>query len=194
MKRITYVFVMLACLPLLSAEIKYYYTADTKSNQRASSSNGNLLWSVFPPGKKNFETWRKRSVISAGQVNAALAAPMASPKSALIFALYHDYVENNASDEVFAAYEYAAFNGGNAGRRRGYLAFPDFLLRTKQYDYILDNLDPETCYQNAKVCAYYRIAASYLKTGTCEKKWFKTATFFTDKSRLIRTKCRGRLR
>lgn len=182
---------------LLGAEVKYYYANDGNKDKKfakSDKSDNNLLWSVYPPGEENFEVWRRKSVISKGQVNAALAAPMSSPKNALMFALYHDYVENNASEEVFAAYEYAVYNGGNAGRRRGYLAFPDFLIRTKRYQYILDNLNPEDCFQNANICAYYRVAASYLQNGFCEKKWYKAATYYSAKSRLLRTKCRGKVR
>lgn len=186
---------LLAASALFSADVKHYYP-DKHNEKRgvSNSSSHNLMWAYYQPGEAAFKEFMNRSTLSKGQVQEALRHPMQDPKDALIFALYHDYKDYNASDEVFAAYEYAAYNRGNAGNRRGYLAFADFLIRTKNYTYVINNLDPEMCYQFANQCAYYRVAASYLRDGFCEEEWYKTATKFSHKVPLLISKCRGKIR
>lgn len=157
-------------------------------------SDHNLLWASYFPGKTNFERYKNRAMLHQPAIDAALSAPFSSPKNALVFALYHDYFESNASEPVFAAYEYAAYNGGNIKYRRGYLAFADFLIRSRNYSYVLDNLQPDTCNQFESQCAYYRVVSGLLRDGYCDEKWYETALLFSTKRSLLKSKCRGRIR
>jgi len=197
MKRIFCLSSLLLSYNLFAAEAvtTYYYGDDQGMPVKPElHSDHNRMWALYPPSQFAFEKFMHDGVVSQGEVTAALANHMASAKSALIYATYHDNMELNASKEVFNAYEYASFSRGMAGRRRAYIAFPDFLLRSKNYDYIIENIDPELCYQNKKVCAYYRVAAMYLKNGWCDVKWLGEALKFTPRANLLLQKCKGVVR
>ena len=166
-----------------------YYYDEPEPVKAYNTSRDNINFSLWPPSVKSFEAFLHNSVIRDEAVSFALDNPMLSPKTALLSAMYHDYVENNASSGVFELYEYAASNEGFVGKRRGYLAFADFLIRTKNYPYILENLDPNLCYQNKPVCAYYRVAAGLLYSGSCDAEWYNTALKYSRKSKFIKSKC-----
>jgi hypothetical protein len=170
-----------------------YYVPD-EPVEPVNTSRYNMNYSLWPPSKKAFESFLHNSVIHQGAVQLSIGNPMISPNSALISAMYHDYVENNASLEVFSLYEYAANNNGIAGRRRGYLAFGDFLLRTKNYGYIRDNLDPNSCYQNKPVCSYYKVISEFLNTGFCSLKQYESAIKYSRKSLTVKSVCRNNIK
>lgn len=122
---------MFAFLALYSqiTTVEYYTVPEPAKSVLTSRSN--MKYSLWPPSKKSFDSFIHNSVIRQEAVKLAIDNPMLSPNTALLSAMYHDYVENNATSEVFELYEYAAYNEGLIGKRRAYLAFADFLIRTK---------------------------------------------------------------
>lgn len=138
--------------------------------QREISSENNYNYSITRPSKERFIDIvnRNREKIANSTIEKAYADPMGSPNNALIYAMAMDYTLNDGSEDVLQAYQTAAYAGADFFGHRGYIEYADFMIRTQRYDPLIERFDSNICYQFKSQCAYYIVAAKYLRDGDCD--------------------------
>lgn len=180
--------VSLTCTVINASEV--VYDEDFEYSYDGDYSNEvNLKWVERSPDKETLDRMLNNVRTVRDSFDYMVAHPKTHHMHALAWALQKDFVEHNASVEVFEAYKFAESKGAGIGGTPGIFFLADFLLRTENYQYIIENIYPEDCSPIFRpVCAYYVTAAEYLETRQCGE-WAKEALKLNSKRNLIKRSC-----
>lgn len=134
-----------------------------KIDSPSNRSDNNLEYSFYKPSKKIFIDNAKKFGITNERLKDAYADPSGSVGNGLFYAIAQDYVNKNGSEEVRNFYKLASME--NIWSLIGYKAtiqYADFLIRTKRYNALLNEIKPSMCGTGIHQCEYYRAVAKHL--------------------------------